>query len=220
MSSLIIINKTSFSVNENKSINKLFHQSELLIEDDFNEINKKVSSEKYGLIIFVTYDLSFPVTWDFEQLQTDSSILLLANASTTEILVFISYLSQSGLTRFWNKTLPSIIIDSLIYIEKNLHNNTLSNEEVAAFCHLSTNHFSRLFKDYIGMGYKEYLINKRIEKAKLLLSTGKKVKEVAKAVGYKSETHFSKIFIRKVGTHPSKYQVNINNLLEDKNSGE
>ncbi|SDC17022.1 AraC-type DNA-binding protein [Paenibacillus sp. UNCCL117] len=66
--------------------------------------------------------------------------------------------------------------------------------------------FSRLFRDETGMPPLEYVANVRVNQAKLQLDRkNSRVKEVAAAVGFRSEFYFSRIFQRLVGVSPTLY---------------
>ena len=57
------------------------------------------------------------------------------------------------------------------------------------------------------MNFLEYLTDVRIKEAKLLLSDPRKaIADVAEEVGYSDVKHFSKLFTRSTGLHPSKFR--------------
>jgi AraC-like DNA-binding protein len=66
---------------------------------------------------------------------------------------------------------------------------------------------SRLFKEGFGVGFKEYVISKRLEMAReLLIATNHSVMEVARAAGFENATYFSTAFRKNFGLSPSKYR--------------
>ncbi len=67
-------------------------------------------------------------------------------------------------------------------------------------------HLQRLFKRYYGQTPRQYLIDKRIEKAKEHLKNGMTVTETCFAVGFESLGSFSKLFKSKTGKPPSQFQ--------------
>ena len=78
---------------------------------------------------------------------------------------------------------------------------------LSALCGISEVYFRRLFLSAFGLSPKEYIIQKRIEYAKnLLSSTEYSVSEVAALCGYAEPCHFSREFSRRVGTPPGKYR--------------
>lgn len=67
-------------------------------------------------------------------------------------------------------------------------------------------HLLRLFKKYYGQTPKQYLIDKRIEKAKEYLKNGMTVTETCFAVGFESLGSFSSLFKRKMGLSPTQFR--------------
>ncbi len=97
------------------------------------------------------------------------------------------------------------------YIETHLSEN-ITIRDLAKEIHLHPNSFTRLFKAHIGVTPIEYLLNKRIEKAKHLLSTTDiSVQETASVAGFKDQFYFSKQFKKNVGYSPSEYKL----LMQD-----
>ena len=57
------------------------------------------------------------------------------------------------------------------------------------------------------MNFLEYLTDVRIKEAKRLLADPRKtIADVSEEVGYNDVKHFSKLFTRITGIHPSKYR--------------
>jgi two-component system response regulator YesN len=92
------------------------------------------------------------------------------------------------------------------YIDEN-YMEDISLELMAGKFHFSPSYFSILFKSYAGLGFLEYLIAVRIEKAQFLLkNTNYKVYDISEKVGYKDSTYFNRIFKREVGISPYKFR--------------
>src|SRR2546429_9125915 len=73
---------------------------------------------------------------------------------------------------------------------------------------LSRYHFLRLFRDTFQTTPHQYLIQRRIEKAKeLLRSQPVSVTDVCFEVGFQSLGSFSSLFRKCVGDAPAKYQI-------------
>ena len=76
------------------------------------------------------------------------------------------------------------------------------------FFYLEQKYLSKLFKNYIGQGFVEYVTNKRIEKAKkLLANTNYTISEIAEQVAYEDANYFSVVFKRNVGITPREYRM-------------
>ncbi len=99
------------------------------------------------------------------------------------------------------------IAEAIRYMNRHLFEE-LSVQEVAASVSLSSSHFSRQFKAKTGYSPYEYIILRRIDKAKYLLtSTPLSVKEIAYATGYNSEENFIHSFRSNVGIAPACSEV-------------
>ena len=92
------------------------------------------------------------------------------------------------------------------YIQDNFR-NAISLESVSQKAGFNATYFSLLFKKETGMNFLEYLTEVRIKEAKLLLADPRKaIADVAEEVGYSDVKHFSKLFTRSTGLHPSKFR--------------
>ena len=85
--------------------------------------------------------------------------------------------------------------------------NPIGLESVSELAGFNPTYFSLLFKKETGMNFLEYLTDVRIREAKRLLSDPRKtIADVALDVGYNDVKHFSRVFTRSTGIHPSKYR--------------
>jgi AraC family transcriptional regulator len=84
----------------------------------------------------------------------------------------------------------------------------LSLGDLAAVVQLSPSHFSELFKNTCGSTPYQYVLRERVAEARRLLSTGHlSVIEVAHAVGYQDQSHFTTIFRKFTQTTPKQFQL-------------
>lgn len=82
----------------------------------------------------------------------------------------------------------------------------LTLNEVAAVFGLSPNYLSSLFRKNCGIGFSEYITQKKISKAKaLLLEQDLKIYEVADRLGFESAFYFSKVFKKVEGVSPREF---------------
>jgi len=82
----------------------------------------------------------------------------------------------------------------LQFIQKNL-DQELSVRQLADMTFTSKDHFSRGFKSITGMPPSEYIIRKRLEKAKLLLlTTNHSLTEIIAQTGFRTTSYFCRIF--------------------------
>jgi len=80
-------------------------------------------------------------------------------------------------------------------------------ELVAEKVGFSSSYFSSLFKKETGVGFTDYLIQLRMEKAKdLLKNTKDSVKDICTAVGYSDLKHFTSMFRKYTGLKPGEFR--------------
>lgn len=105
------------------------------------------------------------------------------------------------------KLIPSWKIRRLVdYIEENLDRD-LSLEAMAAEVAVSPLYLPRSFKTAVGQSPHQYVIRRRIERAKELLSGGDTpIVDIALSVGFSSQSHLSSWFLRLVGVSPAEYR--------------
>jgi AraC family transcriptional regulator len=92
----------------------------------------------------------------------------------------------------------------LDYIETHL-DGALSLNELAAVACLSPFHFSRCFKQSMGVGPHRYVMKRRIERAqRFVLQSDMTLTDIAAAVGFDSQSSFTARFGREVGVSPGR----------------
>lgn len=92
------------------------------------------------------------------------------------------------------------------YIQ-NHYAEGITLEEVADVVGFSSSYFSGLLKKEMGIGFSEYLIQLRMEKAKeLLKGTNMNIKDICKQVGYLDLKHFTTLFKKYTGIKPGEYR--------------
>lgn len=109
------------------------------------------------------------------------------------------------------ESVHEIIARAKYYISEHLTEDlTVSN--IAAMLYITPNYFSRLFKRVTKEGCNEYIVRKRIEKAKSLLeTTSLKTGKIAMMVGYRDTNYFSLAFKKHTGKSPTKYREEMQN---------
>jgi AraC family transcriptional regulator len=92
------------------------------------------------------------------------------------------------------------------FIEENLDND-LSLEAMAAQVEVSPMYLPRAFKAAVGQSPHQYVLARRIERAKeLLRNTRSPIADVAFSSGFSSQSHLSNWFLRMVGVSPATYR--------------
>ncbi|HHF0518549.1 TPA: helix-turn-helix domain-containing protein [Vibrio alginolyticus] len=91
------------------------------------------------------------------------------------------------------------------YIEENIGNN-VSVDDLADLLGCSKFYFLREFKKLIGVTPYQYLMNKRLEQARVALSSGSvNIALTAHEFGFNDQSHFTRAFKKHFGMAPGQY---------------
>ena len=89
---------------------------------------------------------------------------------------------------------PELMNSAMTYISEH-YMHELPLEEVAAFTGFSKYYFSRVFKEFAGVSFTEYLTVKRVNAAAILLiHSDKPIRDVVDEAGFGSIATFNRIF--------------------------
>lgn len=106
---------------------------------------------------------------------------------------------------------PTLSTSQLRRVRKYVHahlSDELSLVELANVARLSAHYFSRLFKNTVGTTPHRYVLVERVEESKRLLAKGQlPIKDVATALGFASQSHFTDVFRKATGTTPAHYRL-------------
>ena len=98
------------------------------------------------------------------------------------------------------------IAPALNLIEQDFSDASLTVERLAALCGMSEVYLRKIFLNRFGVSPKEYILQKRMDYACHLLSSGQfEVCEVARLCGYTEPCHFSREFKKRMGICPKDY---------------
>lgn len=99
----------------------------------------------------------------------------------------------------------AVIGRAVAYIENN-SDRSISLRELASAAGLSRFHFSRVFKRHLGLSPAKYIERARIEQAKaLIVSAELSLANIAQAVGFADQSHFSRRFRFHEGRTPAVF---------------
>jgi len=102
-----------------------------------------------------------------------------------------------------------IVSNIMQYIDNNFREITSLNQ-IASELYISAGYARNVFKKNTGQTIFDYLVDRRIQEAKKLLSDPKyKIYEIKDLVGYTSKAHFIETFKRKTGMTPKEYRQNV-----------
>lgn len=90
------------------------------------------------------------------------------------------------------------------YVEAHL-DEPLSLLELAAVAGYSASHFKALFKQATGVPVHRYVLERRVERARILLLQGEqRIGDIALAAGFSHASHMARCLRRVLGTSPSQ----------------
>ena len=94
----------------------------------------------------------------------------------------------------------------LSYIRKNIY-KTIDIDSLAAISCLSKDHFIRLFRKEVNNTPLQYINQKKIEKAQLILITDSMpVKNISYLLAYEDHSYFNRLFKKLTGVTPQQYR--------------
>ena len=215
-----VMNENSRKMLENFLKTGTYEEAEPFMEGVFDSIGEK----NLGSYLFLTYlsmDLYFAMVRFLRELGRrvdeidekcgDINALLKNRVTVEEARDYLTkYLKELILLRDHNteKRYGRILQDAVAYIDENFDREDISLNRVAQTIGMSPNHFSSIFSQEIGMTFIEYLISRRMERAKELLRTTQlRSSEVAYRVGYRDPHYFSSTFKKMQGMTPREYRV-------------
>jgi len=131
------------------------------------------------------------------------------NEQFSGIIKFFDYVKQSVENCFQEEgnVTNSLLYSIVMKVKSENIDNNIALGELAEEFGVSRGYLSNILKKELGMPFSEYLIGKRIQKAKeLLLDDKLSIEEIAEKVGYNDYFYFLKSFKKNTGISPSKYR--------------
>lgn len=103
-------------------------------------------------------------------------------------------------------SIETIVNKARILLRENIDEN-ISVEKIAEELNVSYSWFRKVFKVYTGLAPGQYLIQLKIEKAKMFLfDPTKSIKEIAYDLHFESCFYFSRLFKEKTGITPENFR--------------
>ncbi|PCJ60540.1 MAG: hypothetical protein COA79_08180 [Planctomycetota bacterium] len=131
----------------------------------------------------------------------------------SEIIEWEKSFSKNNKVKSTTKThaVDSRIGEIINYIDANL-SSELTVPQLAEESHLTTSHFSKLFKEETGQSPISFIRNNRINCAKaLLISSDKTISKIALECGFEDHFYFSRTFKQIVGLSPKQFKESLKN---------
>jgi two-component system response regulator YesN len=97
------------------------------------------------------------------------------------------------------------------FLNNNFSDFNMSLEMISDYMQMNPSYFSRFYKKETGQNFIEALTEKRLDKAKsLLTTTNKRIADISEEVGYRNSKYFWNLFRKTFNCSPSEYrQVHI-----------
>lgn len=97
--------------------------------------------------------------------------------------------------------------DIIQYINEHYTDVNITLDALADHFHTKANYLSTLIKTNLGIGFKDYIVQLRVEQAKkLLLETDQNMQQIYESVGFTSKQSFFRMFKNTVGLTPGEYR--------------
>jgi transcriptional regulator GlxA family with amidase domain len=141
-------------------------------------------------------------------LLADASEALAVDHATARSLVVraIEMLDSLPADRRSNGLAPWQVHKLERYVDANIA-NAITLESMAACVRLSASHFGRVFKASLGETPRAYVLRKRVERARQLMTeSASSLAEIAIDCGLYDQSHLNRIFRRYSGTSPHAWR--------------
>ena len=103
--------------------------------------------------------------------------------------------------------IPPELQRAMRLIKSDFCDTALTNAGIAAECNMSEVYFRKLFTKHFGISPKQFIIDRRIQKAKQLLSEGMpSISAVSERCGFSNPYHFCRLFKEHTGATPTEYR--------------
>ncbi len=95
----------------------------------------------------------------------------------------------------------------MLYIDQHFR-DSIDQRELAKRCGMTTFRFSRLFKEANGVGFTDYILDKRMNFAKQLLDNSQMpITSIGYEAGFKDPSYFARAFKQFANCTPSEYRL-------------
>lgn len=139
-----------------------------------------------------------------EALYTTSFSKIILRNKLSELL--IECIKGAKVSKDEGKDIPGDIQKVLAYVEEHLEDN-IKIEDMLEGVSWSESRFKAVFRECMGVPPKEYVLRKKMEKAREFIEEGKySITDIAYKMGFSSSQYFTVVFKRFHMYTPTKYQ--------------
>lgn len=104
------------------------------------------------------------------------------------------------------RRVDQLLLKARDFIKDNVHNE-LSLTDISSMIGMSKYHFLRLFRSQFGMTPHQYIVNSKVDAARLKLEQGVMLNDVVFDFGFSDLSHFNRRFKPIYGMTPKQYQL-------------
>ena len=186
-------------------VGKQIAEKILLLETDADGLYLRLNEVLHQLREKVEPDLSY-----MEKYCCFDELFLLKPIQNGDswVDVFVEKIREirMSVNKFFVSTKNELILSVINLIVRNIEDN-LSLQSVAKLLFVNKAYLSHLFKQELGIGFTDYLVSVKIERAKYLLGYSQmKIYEISTQLGYSDTEYFSRIFKQITGKKPTEYR--------------
>lgn len=171
-----------------------------LLSDILLNLPEYISIDNYGYYKEIFYDLYkyYSTAVKADEIILQSLVLKLIYSLNRDVNTVLNKANIKSANRM-------VIQKTLNYIKQN-PTEDLSLERMAQLVSLSPVYFHNCFQTSVGKTLRDYVEEQRIKKAvNLLITTDLTLTQIAFECGFSSQSYFSYVFKRRMGTTPRQY---------------
>lgn len=156
-----------------------------------------------GLGVEELYVISDAFILEAEAASTASEAAAIARACALRCTQMVA---QSLKNKNKSDKLSPVVSRACDYIDRHVYER-IDISSLSEKLHISPSYLSKLFKNEKQMTLGEFMRQRRIMVAKVLLTnTDKPISEIANLLNFNSQSHFGRIFLKLEGVSPAKYR--------------
>jgi len=188
----------------------IFERLNFPVEVDANNLEELLVRRLYEINPGRELKIYDPHSYDnaptfFDSIAQNARFPFYSNVETKGILLqlFSKFLIKAT---FKQEITDRRILRMLRYIRENL-DREMSINELSILCSLTEDHVIRIFKKEMKCTPTQYINQKRIERAQMmLLVEGKRIKEISYALSFENVSYFNRLFKSHTGLTPNEYR--------------
>ena len=122
------------------------------------------------------------------------------------LYTIIYHLHQNRQQEYQSSAHVRMLENSVDYINSHITDPGLTVEKVANRANISPEYLRKLFKAEYGVAPKEYILNKRLDRAKTMIECGDiRLGNIPFECGFTEYSYFARVFKRRLGISPHQY---------------